>query len=380
MADEARPAGRTKKFLVGGLVTLAAVAIALALIFTVGGQGPKDKAAAPATSPSTTSSLADAPEVEPVKSIPITPVKTTPVTPAAPVATTPVAPVTTTPAAPVTAPANPIAPVTNLLNDIFSPGKMGDPLQAASSLSASKEAMNAALGDGGCWVSTADDLSAAVDDAKCSTIMLCADKTFALEDELKITRPITIIGHPRTMPMIDGSGAVRAFHVMKGGYLDMRFVRVKQGGGTMQDRLIFGGTGGIPSIPDGGAGRKMQAPNSQIAVIYGGGILFDAGALGGNLRRVIFEAVANTPASVVNAITSMVNFVGGRVIGGHVAVVAGIVSKSPRCIYIYIYMHTERGRKRPLLEKPFSPYIEASPIIGRRMSDGPSKSPRPYNF
>jgi hypothetical protein len=288
------------------------------------------------------------------------------------VATTPVAPVTTTPAAPVTAPANPIAPVTNLLNDIFSPGKMGDPLQAASSLSVSKQAMDAAKGDGGCWVSTADDLAAAVDDSKCSTIMLCADGVFVLSDELKITRPITIIGHPRTMPVIDGSGTVRAFHVMNGGYLDMRFVRVKQGGGTMQDRLIFGGTGGIPTIPDGGAGRKMQSPNSKIAVIYGGGILFDAGALGGNLRRVIFEAVANTPASVVNAITSMVNFVGGRVIGGHVTVVAGIVSKSPP----YTHReggkdHTERG-KRPIFPRHF----KASPIIGRGMSDGPFKCPR----
>lgn len=309
MADSARSAGRTKKLLVGGLVTLAAVAVALALIFTVGGQGPKDKSHSPAPAPATTSSLADSSADE----APVTPAVTPAKTPATTTpATTPAkTPATTTPATGTTT-----TPGTGLA-DIFTGSKLnslGDPLQAAAALGLDKQEMAGYVaGSGNCWVMTADDLTAAVADTSCPTIYLGSNDVgaYALSDELVITRSVTIIGHPRTMPMIDGSGTTRAIHVMSGGYLDLRFVRVKQGGGTVSDRVFLQG----------------MNSNSKVATIYGGSILFDQGAMGGNMRGVIFLAVANTAASVINAITSTVNFVGGRILGGHVAMVAGIVSE-----------------------------------------------------
>jgi hypothetical protein len=218
--------------------------------------------------------------------------------------------------------------MSKVLQDLFSPTKSSAPLPATAALSAGKQVLDAAMGRSGegCWVCTAEDLVSAVADAKCPTILLCSQGVFRLSSPLQVTRPLTIIGHPRTMPTIDGSDAIRAIHVREGGYLDMRFVRLKQGGGVRRDRLSLGGPGGIPSILRDGE-RRAQGSPSQITVIYGGTILFDAGAGGGNLRRVIFEAVGNTAASVVDAITNTVNFVGGRILGGHVAIVAGAVSK-----------------------------------------------------
>lgn len=234
--------------------------------------------------------------------------------------------------------------MSNMLKDLFSPTKPPSPLPAAAASSAGKQVVDAVMGRSGegCWVCSEEDLTSAVADAKCPTILLCSQGVFRLSSPLEVRRPLTIIGHPRTMPMIDGSDATRAIHVREGGYLDMRFVRLKQGGGVSRDRLSLGGSGGIPSILRDGD-RRAQGSPSQVRVIYGGGILFDAGAAGGNLRRVIFEAVGNTAASVVDAITNTVNFVGGRILGGHVTVVAGAVSK-----YTVTCDMTERCSCRPL--------------------------------
>ena len=163
-----------------------------------------------------------------------------------------------------------------------------------------------------------------------------------LEHELNVTRRVTVMGHPAFLPQIDAHGAVRAFHVLvraigrthrvrinrstididnpatrtrtqintqAGGYLDLRFVRVRQGGGITRDRY---GTEG------------MDLP-SKVVEIRGGGVAIERGALGGSFLGVTFIAVYNTPESVQSAIAATMAGTGGRVYGGHVFVMDGDV-------------------------------------------------------
>ncbi len=88
-----------------------------------------------------------------------------------------------------------------------------------------------------------------------------------------------------------------------GGFLELRFVRIKQGGGVLRDRYGLEGQdlrskvnqrkgAGLVSKSrrSGLTGPGSFIPYTQVRDIRGGGIFFDAGSLGGNLFEVVFIA------------------------------------------------------------------------------------------
>lgn len=58
-------------------------------------------------------------------------------------------------------------------------------------------------------------------------------------DQMEVRFAKTIIGHPLFLPRIDGSGAVRAFLVRPGGYLELKFLRLIPGQGIKRPRFIY---------------------------------------------------------------------------------------------------------------------------------------------
>ncbi len=130
---------------------------------------------------------------------------------------------------------------------------------------------------------------------------------YALEADIQVTRSVRMMGNPAVLPTVDGSGATRCFTVGVGGFLELSFVRTKQGGGETRDRY----------------GLEGMDLASQVVEIRGGAVAVEPGALGANFVGVVFMAVANTPESVTNAIVSTLNFVGGRIYGGHVFMAVG---------------------------------------------------------
>jgi hypothetical protein len=47
---------------------------------------------------------------------------------------------------------------------------------------------------------------------------------------------VVVVGHPLVYPLIDASKAIRAFKVLPGGFLEIKFVRIRQGMDVMRDR------------------------------------------------------------------------------------------------------------------------------------------------
>lgn len=103
---------------------------------------------------------------------------------------------------------------------------------------------------------------------------------YTLPDEIVVRRRVLVMGHPVAIPNIDASNAVRGFHVVvswstlfpswsfcdvcgsqvrrsidlysittpsfkqqEGGFLELRFVRLRQGGGIVRDRYGLEGAG-----------------------------------------------------------------------------------------------------------------------------------------
>lgn len=96
-----------------------------------------------------------------------------------------------------------------------------------------------------------------------------------------------------------------------GGFLDLRFVRVRQGAGIVRARY--------------GLEEGESPPGSKVLEIRGGAVAIERGALGGAFLGVTFIAVSNTPEAVQAAIAATVEGTGGRVYGGHVFVAEGDV-------------------------------------------------------
>lgn len=117
------------------------------------------------------------------------------------------------------------------------------------------------------------------------------------------------MGHPYYLPTIDGSEIIRDFRVTAGGRLDLQYVRLNQGAGSIRERY----------------GMEGRESTSTVAEIKGGGVLFEAGAEGGSFVGVIFLALLDTPVSVKANIENTRNGVGGRTYGGHVYLVSGRV-------------------------------------------------------
>jgi hypothetical protein len=51
-----------------------------------------------------------------------------------------------------------------------------------------------------------------------------------------VRRRVTILGDPSLLPELDASMSIRAFRVLDGGFLELKFVRVRMGMGTMRKR------------------------------------------------------------------------------------------------------------------------------------------------
>jgi len=184
-----------------------------------------------------------------------------------------------------------------------------------------------------CYVASADELADAVVNGTCRTVMLTDyswPTNYALEEEIIVARHVTIVGNPHRIPYIDCSAAVRCFHVVKGGFINLKFLKLAQGAGVTRKRGdLHSGDGVTPPIGSRRHQRRDQGIEitedfGKVVEIRGGAVYIEAG--GGTFTGVIFRAVYNTPDSVRLAIQSTVNLIGSRLYGGHVMMVAGVAA------------------------------------------------------
>lgn len=321
-SNAADQGNRTKRRLISGLLGAVAVAVVLALVFTVGGVGKKDKAA-PKPLDTETAIKSDVTPAKDTK-IPVIPTVeiqkpatvTTPTIPATTETTPVAAATTTTPATTTTTPAAPAAD-NSLINNLAS--------TADTTTAKEMDPANVPVATGGsdtCYAADYDELSTAVTEGTCGTIILSnyEDDAYAFDDEILVSRRVTITGNPATLPKLDCSGAMRCFHVVAGGFLNLAFVRTEQGSGVTRPRgdFISGGYG----MDD-----DVELPEyGQVVEIRGGAVYFDKGAVGGNFKGVVFRAVFNTIDTVTAAIETTKTLTGGRLYGGHVCMVTGTVT------------------------------------------------------
>ena len=186
----------------------------------------------------------------------------------------------------------------------------GDPLQAIATSGANIN-IKQFVGENSCWPSDAEELTDAIENQDCELVVLSngEEDAYALEEAIMVTRHVRVMGSPAVLPVISSDGE-RDFTVGPGGFLELQFVRLHQGGGTTRDRY----------------GLEGLELNTEVAEIRGGGVAVEPGALGASFVGVIFIAVANDLESVQGAIESTLDFIGGRIYGGHVFVAAGTVT------------------------------------------------------
>jgi hypothetical protein len=132
---------------------------------------------------------------------------------------------------------------------------------------------------------------------------------YALEEAIEVTRDVRVMGNPAVLPTIDCAEAERCFTVT-GGFFELSFVRTNQGGGIERERYGLEGLGLA----------------STVGEIRGGAVSIEVGATGANFVGVVFTAIGTDPESIQGAIEDTLNFVGGRIYGGHVFVAAGNVN------------------------------------------------------
>ena len=96
---------------------------------------------------------------------------------------------------------------------------------------------------------------------------------YALEDAIEVTRSVRVMGNPAVLPTIDGSEAVRCFTVGVGGFLELSFVRTKQGGGVTRPRYFL---------------EDLLPDTATVTEIRGGAVAVEPGAIGANFDGVVF--------------------------------------------------------------------------------------------
>jgi len=168
------------------------------------------------------------------------------------------------------------------------------------------------MDENSCWSADADELTDAIENQGCELVVLSNGDpdAYALQADIQVTRHVRVVGNPAVLPPIDAGGAIRAFTVGPGGFLELHFVRIRRGRGETRDRQ----------------GLEPGMWSTQVVEIRGGAVAVMPGALGSSFVGVTFIAVANTHESVQSAIQSTLDFVGGRVYGGHVFVASGTVT------------------------------------------------------
>ena len=154
-----------------------------------------------------------------------------------------------------------------------------------------------------------------------------------LEDEIIINRSVVVMGNPLSPPIIypKAGDSLRAFRVVAGGFLDLRFVRLRQGAAVARGR--FGVE--LPpepeedDDPDGTGEEGKEAVDltnkHMIYEVRGACVLFDVGALGGTFQGVVFTSLENSAQDMKDAILAMRTRVGIRVYGGMLFMIAGNV-------------------------------------------------------
>jgi hypothetical protein len=148
----------------------------------------------------------------------------------------------------------------------------------------------------------ADELISAIEEQDCPIVVLGNGDldAYPLDRDIRVNRAVRVMGNPAVLPQIDGSHAIRSFTVRPGGFLELQFVRIRQGGGQTRDRY----------------GLEGLNLDSQVTEIRGGAVAVELGALGANFVGVVFIAMATSLESVQNAIQVTMNLSGGRVYGG----------------------------------------------------------------
>ncbi|KAM3569065.1 hypothetical protein VYU27_008826 [Nannochloropsis oceanica] len=300
MTADSRPS-RTRRYVYGGLLAAVGVAVALALVFTVGGAGQKKDKAAVAESTvaplDTDVNIKDALDgFKPVQNAkPATPITTPKVT------------------VPVTGSSTDGNEKTfNQADaDYVKKGILGDPFQAIAT-SGADLSLKDFVGENSCWPQDGDELTDAVENQGCELVVLANGEAgaYEIDEDIKVNRYVRVMGNPAVLPQIDAEEAIRGFTVGPGGFLELQFVRLRGGGGETRDRYGLEGLG----------------LDSQVGEVRGGGVAVEPGALGSSFVGVTFIAVANDLDSVTGAIEDTFNLVGGRLYGGHVFVAAGTVT------------------------------------------------------
>ncbi|GAB5034008.1 pectin lyase fold virulence factor [Nannochloropsis oceanica] len=80
-----------------------------------------------------------------------------------------------------------------------------------------------------CTPRNTTQLEILVEESVCPVITLLPNTTYVLDHYITVSRPVTIVGRPLGMPLIDGHGTFRIFMVLPGGRLDLRYVRLYKG-------------------------------------------------------------------------------------------------------------------------------------------------------
>jgi len=141
---------------------------------------------------------------------------------------------------------------------------------------------------------------------------LKAGQLYELEREILVRREVIVMGNPSVLPMIDGEDAIRSFHVLEGGFLDLRFVQQFASDGIVREPKpyeIFATT----------------SPRNRVWEIRGGSIFIDEGALGGKFTGVIFIDDPDVEDAARRSIRRSIDGDVYRIYGGHVFIVGGRV-------------------------------------------------------
>lgn len=146
-----------------------------------------------------------------------------------------------------------------------------------------------------CTPRNTTELEILVEESVCPVITLLPNTTYVLDHYITVSRPVTIVGRPLSMPTIDGHGTFRIFMVLPGGRLDLRYVRLYRGKAraivpdlfyVVQGAILYVRRGGAaamtgchvtihPSTRYGNVGisRNLRATT----LILGGGVYVEGG-------------------------------------------------------------------------------------------------------
>ena len=129
-----------------------------------------------------------------------------------------------------------------------------------------------------CVVSTGFELQKASKDPTCSLIILDTyDMPYSIDSDIMVDRFLTIIGHPIYKPEIKCEKAIRCFHVLNGGHLEIRSLRLGRGSGRWRQPLepYPNPEPGVPGVDT--TGEDPDRVFGDILEVRGGSAKVEAG-------------------------------------------------------------------------------------------------------